>query len=79
MMFGWSWTSGPLWTPTMHPPLLVSPMPMGGTCGGITHHGTTPTQVLLHRIGSASPAKTVCDKPSVTSRGACGNSDKTDH
>ena len=67
MMFGWSVASGPLWTPTRHPPLFVSPMPTGGLCGGVQLHGTTPTQVLLVSTESLSPTKTVFDRPSVTS------------
>src|SRR5579872_6829812 len=67
MIFGWSVTSGPLCAPTRAPPLLASPIPTGGTCGGVQLHGTTPTQVLLVSTELDSPTKRVCDSPSVTS------------
>src|SRR5262245_54580985 len=62
---GWSWTSGPLWQPTMSPPLFGS----DGQPGlGQTHeNGTTPTHVLSESFEVRSPRKTVLDSPSGTS------------
>src|SRR5262245_28448196 len=66
--WGWSRTSGPLWTPTRHPPLLQSDgQGRRSSRGQVAAPGTTPTQVLLLKVELCSPRKTVFDNPSVTS------------
>src|SRR5262245_35075880 len=68
MTWGWSCTSGPLWTPTRHPPLLQSEgQGRRSNRGQVAAPGTTPTHVLSLRIELCSPMNTVFDKPSVTS------------
>src|SRR5437588_7383376 len=68
MTWGWSCTSGPLWTPTRHPPLLQSDgHGRRSSRGQVAAPGTTPTHVLLLRIELCSPMNTVFDNPSVTS------------
>src|SRR5882724_8062732 len=68
MTCGWSWTSGPLWAPTRQLLALQSDgQGRRSRRGQVAAPGTTPTQVLWLRIELCSPAKTVCDNPSVTS------------
>src|SRR2546423_6176144 len=48
MTCGWSWTSGPLWTPTRQPaPLQSDGQGRKSSRGQVDAPGTTPTQVLL--------------------------------
>ena len=65
MMFGWSWTSGPLCAPTRFPPLLGSEGQPG--FGGVQANGTTPTQVASASFEVRSPRNTVFESPSITS------------
>src|SRR5437763_15360436 len=68
MTCGWSWTSGPLWTPTRQPLALQSEgQGLRSRRGQVAAPGTTPTHVLWLRNELCSPRTTVLDNPSDTS------------
>src|SRR5260370_38903267 len=64
MTWGWSCTSGPLWTPTRQPLALQSDgQGYRSSRGHVAAPGTTPTHVLLLRIELCSPIQTVFANP----------------